>query len=315
MAIQWFPGHMHKAQLQIQKILPRVDLLIELLDARIPFSSENPMLADLRGEKPCLKVLSKCDLADPQQTARWKAALEQQRSIKVRAVTTAQSGAIARLTDACHQMARHRRSSGQPIRTLVVGVPNVGKSTLINTLAGRKVAKAGNEPAITKEQQEIDIGKGIVLFDTPGVLWPKVENPSSGYRLAAIGSIRDTAMEHTDVAYFVASYLLANYYEALSNRYSLETVPNDQISLLDAIGKKRGCLAKGGVVDYDRTSRIFINDLRSGALGPITLETPELIAEEAAAQKLNEDKKQERKKARKEARLADFKARRNKRQR
>ncbi len=283
MQIQWFPGHMHKAQLQIKEALPKVDLFIELLDARIPFSSENPMLAALRGKKPCLKVLSKSDLADPARTSDWQSHLEQQNGAKVRAVATTQPGQIARLTDVCRKMAPHRRGLGRPIRTMVVGIPNVGKSTLINILAGRSIAKTGNEPAITKSQQQIRIGKGIVLLDTPGVLWPNVENENSGYRLAATGAIRDTAMEYADVAHFVAGYLLKNYPEALATRYSLDATPADQISLLDAIGNRRGCLAKGGVVDYDRASRVFINDLRAGALGPITFETPEMIAQETAA--------------------------------
>jgi ribosome biogenesis GTPase A len=302
MQIQWFPGHMHKAQLRIKEALPKVDLFIELLDARIPFSSQNPMLATLRGKKPCLKLLTKSDLADATRTSEWQAHLEQQSGVKARAVTTKQPGKIARLTDLCHKILPDRHGLGRPIRTMIVGIPNVGKSTLINILAGRKIAKTGNEPAITKSQQQISIGKGIVLFDTPGILWPNVENENSGYRLAATGAIKDTAMEYPDVAYFVAGYLLKDYYEALAERYALDTKPVDQIALLDAIGKKRGCLKKGGIVDYDRTSRIFINDLRAGALGPITFETPEMIGEETAAQQVTKANKIERKRARKEAR-------------
>ena len=287
MNIQWYPGHMHKAQLKIKEALPKIDLFIELLDARIPFSSTNPMLADLRGDKPCLKVLSKSDLADAAQTSLWQAHLERETGVRARPITTTQTGTIARLTDVCHKMLPHRHGLGRPIRTMIVGVPNVGKSTLINILAGRKIAKTGNEPAITKGQQQINIGNGIVLFDTPGVLWPNVENENSGYRLAATGAIKDTAMDYPDVAYFVAGYLLENYPQALAERYSLKTTPGDQVSLLDAIGNKRGCLKKGGVVDYDRASRIFINDLRSGALGPITFETPTMISQETSAGKVS----------------------------
>ena len=165
---------------------------------------------------------------------------------------------------------------------------------------------------ITKGQQQINIGEGIVLLDTPGVLWPNVENENSGYRLAATGAIRDTAMEYPDVAHFVAGYLLENYPEALAARYSLDATPADQISLLDAIGSRRGCLGKRGVVDYDRASRIFINDLRVGALGPITFETPEMVAQETVAQLATKAKKVEQKQARKEARRAAFKAMRKK---
>ncbi len=174
MDIQWFPGHMRKAQLQIAKSLPKVDLLIELLDARIPFSSENPMLAALRGDKPCVKVLCKSDLADPARSAEWQGHFERQSGVRARIVTTKQTGTIARLVDVCHKILPHRRGLGKPIRTMVVGIPNVGKSTLINVLAGRKTAKTGNEPAITKTQQQIDIGNGILLLDTPGILWPKL---------------------------------------------------------------------------------------------------------------------------------------------
>jgi len=315
MQIQWFPGHMHKAQVRIKEALPKVDLFIELLDARIPFSSENPMLAELRGKKPCLKLLSKSDLADPEKTQQWQTHLESQNGVRARAVSTTQPGKIARLTELCHKMLPHRHGLGRPIRTMIVGIPNVGKSTLINILAGRNIAKTGNEPAITKSQQQISIGKGIVLLDTPGVLWPNVENENSGYRLAATGAIKDTAMEYPDVAYFVAGYLLKAYPDALIARYALDTLPADQISLLDAIGKRRGCLAKGGVVDYDRTSRIFINDLRAGAIGPITFETPDMIAEELAADQAAKAKKTERQQVRKETRKAARKAEKRKRRR
>ena len=297
---------MHKAQLQITAALPKIDMFIELLDARIPFSSENPMLADLRGDKPCLRVLSKSDLADPAWTSRWQSHLEKQNGVRARAITTKQTGTIARLTDVCRKMLPHRHGVGKLIRAMIVGIPNVGKSTLINILAGRKIAKTGNEPAITKGQQQISIGDGIVLLDTPGVLWPNVENENSGYRLAATGAIKDTAMEYPDVALFVAGFLLKHYPEALAERYSLDATPVDQISLLEAIGKRRGCLAKGGVVDYDRTSRIFINDLRAGALGPMTFESPEMIAREIASQQATKDKKAERKQARKEAHRSEF---------
>ena len=281
MSIQWYPGHMHRAQLKIQEVLPRIDLVIELLDARIPFSSESPLLAELRGKKPCLKVLSKSDLADPAQTARWQAYFEKQTGIRARPITTKQTGTIARLADVCQKMIPERSSVNKPVRTMIAGVPNVGKSTLINILAGHKLAKTGNEPAVTKNQQEINIGQGVVLLDTPGILWPRIENENSGYRLAATGAVKDTALEYSDVAYFLAGYLLENYYDALVSRYSLQEMPEGAVPLLDAIGKKRGCLKKGGIVDYERTSKIFITDLRSGALGPITLETPDMIALES----------------------------------
>lgn len=269
--------------MKIEEVLPRIDLVIEVLDARIPHSSTNPLLAELRGKKPCLKVLSKSDLADPVQTARWEAYYERQTGIRARPITTQQEGTIARLCEVCQRMIPARSSVGKPVRTMIAGVPNVGKSTLINVLAGRKVAKTGNEPAITKSQQEIDVGKGVVVLDTPGILWPRIENPNSGMRLAATGAVKETALEYSDVAHFVAKYLLDHYYDGLAARYLLEERPADALELLEAIGRRKGCLRKGGIVDYDRASKAFITDLRSGGLGPITLETPDMVELEAQA--------------------------------
>jgi ribosome biogenesis GTPase A len=178
-------------------------------------------------------------------------------------------------------------------------------------LAGRKIAKTGNAPAVTKNQQLINIGKGVVLLDTPGVLWPNVENKNSGYRLAATGAIKDTVLELTEVAYFVAMYLLSNYPNALTARYALGAAPADPVALLDAVGKKRGCLAKGGIVDYDRTSQLFIKDLRAGDLGAITLETPEIFAAESSAQMATKTQTVDRQQARKTQRRGEQQARRN----
>ena len=199
-SINWFPGHMHKARVEIAETLPKVDLLIEVLDARIPFSSENPLLAELRGDKPCLKVLAKSDLADPDRTSEWQAHLERSRNIKARSITTDEPGRMQQLKSVCGQLVPEKSRHGKTITAMIVGIPNVGKSTLINTLAGRKVARTGNEPAITRGQQRIHIGGNIVLLDTPGMMWPKVANPNSGMRLAATGAIRDTAMEYEDAA-------------------------------------------------------------------------------------------------------------------
>lgn len=215
MAIQWYPGHMHKAQKAIREVLPQVDLLIEVLDARIPYSSENPAIAELRGDKPCIKVLSKTDLADPAVTAAWQEYLEQERGVKTFATTTEQPGRIKLLVDLCRKMLPEKEAGAKNINAMIVGIPNVGKSTIINTLAGRVVAKTGNEPAVTKDQQRINLGSGVVLLDTPGILWPKIENPNSSYRLAATGAIKNTAMEYDDVSFFVAEYLLKAYPELI----------------------------------------------------------------------------------------------------
>lgn len=278
MAIQWFPGHMHKARLEIQATLPKVDVVIEVLDARIPYSSENPMLAELRGDKPCLKVLAKSDLADDAMTDTWLAYLEQTAGIRARAVTTDDVPTIRRLRHIAAKMLPHRE--GRTINAMIVGIPNVGKSTIINFLAGKKIAKTGNTPAITKQQQRVHIGEGVTLLDTPGVLWPNVHNVNSGYRLALIGSVKETAMDYADIGFFAARYMMAQYPERLAERYGLESLPDTELETIEAIGRKRGCLGKRNVVDIDRASRILVTELRSGGLGQLTLETPAMMERE-----------------------------------
>ncbi len=279
MQIQWFPGHMHKARLQIQQSLPKVDLIIDVLDSRIPFSSENPMLAELCGDKPCLKVLAKSDLADPERTDQWQSCLEKSPNVRVRAVSVLERGSIRKLTELCVKMLP-RKGTGSRITTMIVGIPNVGKSTLINILASRTIAKTGNQPAVTKAQQRINIGDGITLLDTPGVLWPNLENKNSGLRLAATGAIKDTAMDYSDVAFFAAEYLLKHYPQGLIDRYAIQRLPDEPLELLEIVGRHKGCLRKGGVVDLDRVSRIFLHELRSGNLGRVTLETPDIVEQE-----------------------------------
>lgn len=280
MNIQWYPGHMHKASKAIKEILPQVDLIIEILDARIPFSSENPMLATLRGNKPCIKVLSKSDLADPEVTRQWQTYFEREQGVKTLALTITQPDKMRQLPDLCDKLLATSENSSKLVHTLIMGIPNVGKSTLINILAGRTIAKTGNEPAVTKTQQRINIGRNIVLLDTPGVLWPNVENKNSGYRLATTGAIKDTAIKHDDIAFFAADYLLGHYPDLLQTRYQLEALPEKEQELLEAIGRKRGCLRPGGHVDIDKTAKILISELRSGILGRISLETPSMMAQE-----------------------------------
>ena len=309
MQIQWFPGHMHKARLQIKEAMPRVDLFIEVLDARIPYSSENPMLGELRGQKPVLKLLAKSDLADPKRTRQWLAYLDQQSGTSAISISTKDPGRIRNLSQLCREILPQKQPELQSITTMIVGIPNVGKSTLINILAGRPVAKTGNEPAVTKGQQRINIGDGITLMDTPGVLWPNVENPNSGLRLATIGSIKDTAMDYEDVAWFAAKYMLPNYPEGLRERYDIELLPTDATEFLELIGRKRGCLGRSGVVDFDRASRIFLNELRAGMLGQLTLETPAMMELEKQALIGILAEKEASKKNKKAKRKAAFKAR------
>ncbi len=282
MAIQWFPGHMHKARKEIARMLPATDVILEVLDARLPFSSENPMLAEIRTDKPCLKVLTKADLADPECTAEWL-----QTFTHAIALASNDANSIQHIPTALRQLIPVDRNRIKPCVAMVVGIPNVGKSTLINLLRGKTVAKTGNEPAITKRQQVIELGNGWVLRDTPGVLWPNVDNRASGFRLAATGAIRDTAMDSAEVAVHLLDYLRIHYSEQLRTRYSTDLPLHDSTATLDALGRLRGCLSAGALVDYDRAARVLLTDLRSGQLGRVTLETPSMRVTELAALDLN----------------------------
>ncbi len=300
MHIQWYPGHMHKANKEIKETLPKIDLIIEVLDARIPFSSQNPMLSSVRGDKPCIRVLSKMDLADPILTEQWQAYLEQEAGVKTLAVTTQEPEKIKLITQLCLKMLPNKGSNDKPIKTMIMGIPNVGKSTIINILADRIIAKTGNEPAVTKRQQRIKLKNNIILSDTPGVLWPNVDNENSGYRLAATGAIRDTALVYNDVAFFVAEYLLKNYPNDVKKRFQLDSLPDNESDLMAMIGKKRGCLRVGNQVDIEKTSKILITEFRSGVIGNITLETPEMAQRELVALNIIRERKAAKKDARKQ---------------
>jgi ribosome biogenesis GTPase A len=300
MNIQWYPGHMHKASKELKASLPNVDLIIEILDARIPFSSQNPMLAGLRGNKPCIKVLNKSDLADPAITQQWQTYLEQAQGIKTLALTAQQPEKIRQLPDLAHKMLPDKAANDKLIQALIMGIPNVGKSTFINILAGRTIAKTGNEPAITKMQQRIDLGNGIVLFDTPGMLWPNVENQNSGLRLATTGAIKDTAIDHEQIAFFAADHLLKNYPEAVKTRFQFEDPPKNEQAFLETLGRQRGCLNPGGKINMDKVAKILLTELRMGSIGRISLETPSMMAQELAELVVIRELKAEKKKARKQ---------------
>ncbi|GAB4299405.1 MAG: ribosome biogenesis GTPase YlqF [Methylophaga sp.] len=299
MAIQWYPGHMHKASKEMRAVLPQVDLIIEVLDARIPFSSQNPMLAELRANKPCIKILNKMDLADPQLTEIWQAHLEKEQSVKTLAMVVQEQSRVRDLIGLCHKMLPGKAQSVKQIQAMIMGIPNVGKSTLINTLAGRQIAKTGNEPAITKMQQRIKLDQGIVLHDTPGVLWPNLENPHSGYRLAITGAIKETAIDNEDIALYAVDYLLAAYPAQLAQRFELNALPETGLETMEVIGQRRGCLRAGGRVDLERVAKIILTEIRAGMLGPLSWETPEMTEKEWAEVLLVREQKAAKKAARK----------------
>ncbi len=290
MAIQWYPGHMHKAGREMRAALREVHALIEVRDARLPWSSANPVLAELGDERPRLVVLTRIDLADPELTASWLDALNHgsgdglvQEAIALNLTLENASTGLPRTLDALTGPAPTNRPG--PRTAMIVGIPNVGKSTLINRLAGRTIARTGNEPAVTKRQQSIalpgNVGERWRLRDTPGVLWPNVENPRSGYRLAASGAIRDTAIESDDVGVALIEELLPRYRSLLEQRYGDGLPEHEPVAVLEEIGHRRGCLGGGGLVDFDRAARLVLDDFRSGRLGRITLETPQMAEEEA----------------------------------
>ncbi len=273
-----------------------------MLDARIPFSSENPLISHIRGEKPCVKVLNKRDLADPELTELWIAHLEQEKGVKAMAITTSNPQEVHKILELCRKLAPQREEIGKNIRTMIMGIPNVGKSTIINTLAGRAIAQTGNQPAVTRRQQRINLQNGIVLSDTPGILWPKVENPHSGFRLAATGAVKDTAMEYDEVAFYTVEYLAKHYPERLKERYQIDELPETDVELMEEIGRKRGALRAGARVDLHKASEILLHELRQGVLGQITLERPEMITEELQQVEIDEALKAEEKAKRKEER-------------
>jgi len=291
MPIHLYPGHMNKASHEMKSVLKDVDLIIELLDARLPFSSQNPTIKELSTSKPCIKVLSKSDLADPALTRDWQVHFEQEESVKTLATSLDIKHKAESVLHLCQKLSPKTLRSTRTMIAMITGIPNVGKSTLINALAGRKVAKTGNEPAITKGQQRIKINEEVTLLDTPGILWPKIHNENSGYRLAISGAIKDTAMNVEDVAFYLSGYLLKQYPESVNQLLDTKMLPNDDLALLEALGRKRGCLRRGGQVDLEKVSSVLVNEFRTGKLGRISLETPSMIpAEEAQVEQLKEEK-------------------------
>lgn len=305
MAIQWYPGHMHKARRQLAEVLPKIDVLIELRDARIPASSSNPGLVELRGEKPTLVVLTRTDLADPAQTVVWERLFKSQGESMLLLGRDTRANA-EQIPGRVHELLGGRRI-GVPTTIAIVGIPNVGKSTLINQLAGRRIARTGDEPAVTQRQQRVSLDAGLALLDTPGLLWGNIDNHASGYRLAATGAIKNTAIDHAEVALFAIEAIQSLYPERLAERYKLDDSNLPALETLEAIGARRGCLVRGGSVHRERAASVVLADLRSGALGALTLETPSMLERE----RIETAERNAEREMKKQARLARRKGKRS----
>ncbi|AQT83661.1 ribosome biogenesis GTPase A [Paenibacillus larvae subsp. larvae] len=286
MTIQWFPGHMTRARREIQEKLKQLDVVIELLDARIPLSSRNPMIDEILKDKPRLVVLNKSDLADPVVTEAWVAFFEKE-TLKALPIDAASGFQVKDIIPRCKELASHKIEAQiqkgmkpRPVRALIVGIPNVGKSTLINQLAGKKIAATGDRPGITKVQQWIKVGKEMDLLDTPGILWPKFEDQLVGLKLAATGAIREEILHLDEIAFYLTKQLIIHYPQALRERYGLAELPGDLednhaiVDVMETVGRKRGAIMSGGRVDLEKASSVLLRDTRSGKLGRVSLERP-----------------------------------------
>jgi ribosome biogenesis GTPase A len=278
MSIQWFPGHMNSARRKAAETMEFTDVVIEVLDARLPEASCNPLITELRlhRQRPCLKILNKADLADPEVTKAWLDFYNKQPGVKAVALSCKNAGDAARVPALCQPLAPHRNSTHKPLRMMIMGIPNVGKSTLMNMLLKRRVANVGDEPAVTKSQQSHNINDHMTLTDSPGLLWPKIENPDDGLKLATIHAIGRNATIDEEVAEYLATLLMARYHGLLAARYGFAEQGLDGVGVLEAIAKKRGCLLKGrgGEPDLEKAAMILLTEYRGGKLGRISLETP-----------------------------------------
>ncbi len=297
MAISWYPGHMHKANKEMAALIKDIDVVIEVLDARMPQASSNPLLASMRQGKPCLHVLNKADLANPHVTREWLDYFRAQPLSFAASSAKDKRLETADVLHLCQQLLRKAtankpepevpapqsadlaalrawKKANQKHQILIVGIPNVGKSSLMNQLIGKKIARTGNEPAITKGQQRVRLNDHWFLVDTPGVLWPNLEDQAAAYRLAMSGAIRNTAMEFLDVALFAANTLVTQFPERVRERYGMEDIPREAEAFLHALAVARGCVRKDKEIDWQKVSELLINDYRAGRFGPMSLERP-----------------------------------------
>jgi ribosome biogenesis GTPase A len=288
MAIQWFPGHMTSARKKAAETMERIDIVIEVLDARVPAAGSNPMIKELREhrQRPCLKILNKTDLADPVATKAWLDYFNQQKGVHAVALSCKKPGDVAKVPGLCLKLAPHRGTTLKPLRMMIMGIPNVGKSTLMNALLKRRAAKVGDEPAVTKSQQSFDLNDHMTLIDTPGLMWPKIEHDSDGLMLAASHSIGRNAVIDEEVAAFLGDILIKHYPALVTQRYGFlipsplagegqgEGAAIDGFHLIEAVAKRRGYRMKGGEFDLEKAALTMLQDYRDGVLGRISLETP-----------------------------------------
>jgi len=277
MAIQWFPGHMTQARKKAAETMEFTDVVIEVLDARLPEASSNPMIHELRlhRQRPNLKILNKADLADPAVTQAWINYYNKQDGVKAVALSCKKPGDANKVPGLCKALAPHRGTNLKPLRMMIMGIPNVGKSTLMNALLNRRIAKVGDEPAVTKVQQRFELNDQMSITDTPGMMWPKIQYESDGYMLAASHAIGRNAVIDEEVAIFLAAVLLERYPVLLNARYKIDVADMDAVDVVQAVAKRRGYRLKGNIVDMEKAALALLVDYRSGALGRISLETPE----------------------------------------
>jgi ribosome biogenesis GTPase A len=280
LTIQWFPGHMAKARREVTEKLKLVDIIFELVDARIPYSSRNPMIDEIIQHKPRLVLLNKADMADKDVTREWIAYFAD-KGIKALAINSQAGEGMKNIVQASNEILKEKldrlKAKGvnpRAIRAMIVGIPNAGKSTLINRLAKKNIAKTGNTPGVTKAQQWIKVGKELELLDTPGILWPKFEDQEVGMKLAITGAIKDTLLNLQDLTVYSLRFLEKAYPERLKDRYKLTEIPEDVVAVFDHIGMLRGCLMGGGLVDYDKVAELVIREIRSEKFGRLSFESP-----------------------------------------
>ncbi|MFO7753455.1 MAG: ribosome biogenesis GTPase YlqF [Desulfobacteraceae bacterium] len=275
MSVQWFPGHMRESVKKLKNSVKKANLVLEIVDARLPFSSTNPYTDQICRQISKIKVMNKTDLADPEATLKWLSYYNERLQEKTFAISALNPRDIRELSEYCRATTKINRA--EKLKVIVMGIPNTGKSTLINSLAGKKVARVGNVPAITRHNQRLSVDRTMDVYDTPGILWPVVDPPERGSILAAGGAVSDSAYDYTDIGDFLARYMLRRYPGLLKDRYAVEVSELDSLGLLEAIGQKRGCLLKGGRIDLQKASEILVNEVRQGKTGRISFEEPDDI--------------------------------------